>query len=145
MSHGSKKYSFDFGDGEQAIEVTPEEQIKLDQDKAMYGVCFVGTDGKRIDPMTVSDPVPDLVPDPQQEGEESCHGPRKVRSEMGDGIDKMKADRKKALAEQYEICKRRGHQPSDRQTASNPPQSICKWCGTYYRYSEPELRESMTP
>lgn len=56
-SHGPKKITYDLGNGEQEVEIAPEEQIKLDQDKAMYGVCFVGTDGKRIDPTTVSKPV----------------------------------------------------------------------------------------
>lgn len=45
---------------------------------------------------------------------------------------------------EYDICQRRGHDPEPGfMTASNPPQNVCKWCGTYYWYTnpKPELRE----
>lgn len=35
-------------------------------------------------------------------------------------------------AKQYLICQQRGHKPSSIMTASNPPQNICSFCGTYY-------------
>jgi hypothetical protein len=35
---------------------------------------------------------------------------------------------------QYEICKERGHVPSDIQLMSLPPQEVCAKCGTHYRY-----------
>lgn len=45
----------------------------------------------------------------------------------------------------YEICKERGHAPSDKVLASNPPWNVCKYCGTHYRWSEPEMVEANLP
>jgi len=36
-------------------------------------------------------------------------------------------------ARQYLICQTRGHTPSNRKTASIPPQEVCGYCGTYFR------------
>jgi hypothetical protein len=44
---------------------------------------------------------------------------------------KMTDDERKR---QYEICKERGHVPSDIQLTSLPPQEVCAKCGTHYRY-----------
>ncbi len=38
--------------------------------------------------------------------------------------------------DQYEICKKRGHQPSGYKALSNPPWDICKHCGAYYHYEQ---------
>lgn len=46
---------------------------------------------------------------------------------------------------QYRICKVRGHKASGAMAMSNPPWHICKYCGTYYRYTEPELVETNIP
>ncbi len=43
---------------------------------------------------------------------------------------------------EYQICKVRGHAPSDRM-ASN--YIICKFCNTYYTFSTPQLIETMKP
>lgn len=45
--------------------------------------------------------------------------------------------------EQYLICKERGHSPSGFVTGSIPPQQTCKYCGTYYWFTQPELCEGM--
>jgi hypothetical protein len=37
-------------------------------------------------------------------------------------------------ARSYLVCQERGHTPSEVRTASNPPQDICRFCGTYYWY-----------
>lgn len=42
----------------------------------------------------------------------------------------------KLRAQEFAICKKRGHQPSSIMLPSNPPQNICKWCGTHYRYEQ---------
>lgn len=55
----------------------------------------------------------------------------------------MKAD-DDARAAEYEICKRRGHQPADRVLTSNPPQNVCKWCGATYHFDQ-VLIESHVP
>lgn len=46
--------------------------------------------------------------------------------------------------EAYQICKERGHQPGDVLLTSDPPQNICKHCGTYYRV-ETRVVESNVP
>lgn len=46
---------------------------------------------------------------------------------------------------EYEICQRRGHQPSNTTLTTNPPQHQCRWCGTAYRFTEPTLVEGSTP
>ncbi len=52
-------------------------------------------------------------------------------------------DFRRAQIEAYLICQKRGHSPSNMVTASVPPQNICKWCGTYYWYTEPRMEEGM--
>lgn len=47
-------------------------------------------------------------------------------------------------AAEYEICKRRGHQPDDLQYISMPPKSRCKWCGVTY-WTETVLHEGPAP
>lgn len=49
------------------------------------------------------------------------------------------------LRTEYEICQRRGHQPSEYRTATNPPMSRCKWCRTLYYWTQPELVEHQIP
>lgn len=58
--------------------------------------------------------------------------------------DRM-AERAERLAAEYAICKKRGHQASGFVTASNPPQQTCRWCGTRYFYTEPQLQEFNVP
>lgn len=36
--------------------------------------------------------------------------------------------------EEFLICKERGHTASDITLACNPPLSVCRLCGTQYRY-----------
>ena len=45
----------------------------------------------------------------------------------------------------YRICQERGHDPSGALLMSNPPMYRCKWCGTNYRWTEPELVEAGQP
>jgi hypothetical protein len=48
---------------------------------------------------------------------------------------------------EYAICERRGHEPSERKVRTDGPGTtdivwnICVWCGTHYRFSEPQLIE----
>jgi hypothetical protein len=44
----------------------------------------------------------------------------------------------------YQQCMERGHQDSGITLTSNPPWSVCKWCGTHYRY-EQHLVEANVP
>jgi len=46
---------------------------------------------------------------------------------------------------EYLICKERGHTSNGIMLPSNPPWSVCKYCGTHYRYAKPELIESNIP
>lgn len=46
---------------------------------------------------------------------------------------------------EYRICQDRGHQSDNFVLASIPPQHRCKWCGTRYFYTEPELIEMGAP
>lgn len=50
------------------------------------------------------------------------------------------------LAE-YEICKRRGHESSGHglQRGMGPLESECRWCGTYFYFTKPELVEVDPP
>lgn len=45
----------------------------------------------------------------------------------------------------YQVCKVRGHTPSGFVATSNPPWNSCKFCGTYYRFTKPELVEMYVP
>lgn len=47
--------------------------------------------------------------------------------------------------QEYLICKERGHQSSGVVLDSFPPWSVCKNCGTGYRFSEPQLIEINRP
>jgi len=43
---------------------------------------------------------------------------------------------------EYAICRQRGHQSDGFVYTSIPPQSKCRWCGTFYHFSERTLVES---
>lgn len=69
-----------------------------------------------------------------------CYLPiRDFYAELTDWGPKHTACVRKAQAiEQHlqgerETCERRGHESSGWQAMSNPPQEICRWCGTRYR------------
>lgn len=53
-------------------------------------------------------------------------------------------ERERRLRE-YEICKQRGHQPDNIVLTSNPPQYLCKWCGTRWYTKEAERVEMGAP
>ena len=44
----------------------------------------------------------------------------------------MTEDQKK----QYEVCKVRGHTPSNIVLTSKPPWNVCKHCGIHYRFEQ---------
>lgn len=44
-----------------------------------------------------------------------------------------------------EICKRRGHSPSNVILTSDPPQNVCKWCGANYRTTSPQTIDYTPP
>lgn len=49
------------------------------------------------------------------------------------------ADNRTSEAERlaaYRECQKRGHTPSGLTLASNPPWSVCKFCGTNFRYEQ---------
>lgn len=46
---------------------------------------------------------------------------------------------------EYRICLDRGHQSDGLVLTSIPPQQRCKWCGTRYFYTEPEMIEMDAP
>jgi hypothetical protein len=45
----------------------------------------------------------------------------------------------------YRICQERGHTPSNLVLQCNPPLNVCKFCGTNYRFTAPELVETNPP
>ena len=47
--------------------------------------------------------------------------------------------------ESYRICRERGHVPSGMELTSLPSWMVCRWCGTAYRWTEPELVEQNAP
>lgn len=55
--------------------------------------------------------------------------------------DHIKAKQRR---DEYEICMRRGHQPSNTVLTSYPPKNVCKWCGTHY-YRADRIHESNVP
>lgn len=48
------------------------------------------------------------------------------------------------LLAEYEICKKRGHQPSGYRTTGVPAADVCCWCGTRY-WHETQLVEVDVP
>ncbi len=54
------------------------------------------------------------------------------------------SDREAQRLAEYEICKRRGHQPTDHMLPTNPPQNVCRWCGAWYRH-DTQLIERNVP
>lgn len=48
---------------------------------------------------------------------------------MTDQIKATEIDREA----EAEICKRRGHSPSNVLLPTDPPLNVCKWCGQSYR------------
>jgi hypothetical protein len=54
-------------------------------------------------------------------------------------------DRLRKRWEAYRICQERGHQPSGYVTASIPPWTGCRFCGTHYRMTAPEMVELDPP
>ena len=46
---------------------------------------------------------------------------------------------------EYEICKRRGHQTDGIAYLTNPPQSKCKWCGTFLQIRNSSVIVELNP
>lgn len=67
-----------------------------------------------------------------------------IQSDFSDNefVDPVTDSAKRVAA--YEVCKERGHTDSGLILTSNPPWSVCEFCGTNYRY-ETKLIEGRTP